>query len=743
MNNNSSPNPNNLNPNLGNVPLDGFVSSSQNLPQNIQSNLSQNIAQNFTPNSQQPNFGNQNPNFNQNQNSTFKPNQQQFYPNQNPQTFPQNPVFGNNQSQPTFPNQATTQPISQPFPQIPKPSTQNQPIPSDFSVNGVDFSAIKVEKPKGESKPNLFSKLWSKVTFSGLKNKNLYKFLIVLTGILTIVGIFASISFLTNKTQELYNKVNASLEISPQIAQGSPSRFVLNIENQNSVPIDNINVNLDFDSDFQFIRTLNNLIPSNIGGNNYNLGRIQALETGNNKSIVAFEGVLSGKIDKELYFGGKISYTANQKNYEQPIAKVKTLITSPDIRLTLDSRSQDVQNGGETEFNIKIKNIKEKEISDLQLKLDYPGGNTFSYINSELTSSLATQNKTTPDNGDNVWYIPKLPGLSETTLVLRGKVNTKDKQKLSFGANLNLKTADGSYQNISKTFKDINITVEPILIKTYINANDSQKTFKPEERLNFVIEYVNQSQNTIKEAQILGSIDDPSNLLDLGTIEFSGGSRAFVTNSQIQWIGNNTPQLASISPNSRGKLEYSVQVKKDILRTNLKQSDYTVRPEVKIKASNLQEVATTGPLYKMSSNINFKQTVAKITPEVTTQSNRERYRITWGITTQQNQIDELVVRTRTSLPASSWQSKSVNPFDQVKNINYNSANGDMEWKVDKLPPYSGIGEYRAFEISFELEFEKQPTQGETKLVENIAISAKDNYTGQNFNLQSESANARE
>jgi hypothetical protein len=685
----------------------------------------------------QPNNENyQNPNDqSQNANNGFygRPNNQYYNPNINPGYNQNKKVFAatpNNQNLNLAPKQIS--PIN------------SQPIIGDFSIGNVDITVPKAStldpvsiKKSGFSvgflKPN------TTAIFSGSRGKKILLGLTIFLSVLTIFGIFAGLNYFGNKNEIKYNDVVSTIEIPNQIAQGSPTKFVLNITNNNPVPIENISVIMDFDEDYQFVRGLNNITPTSLKGNSYNLGKIDAKETGANKSIIAFEGVLSGIIDKEAFFGGRISYTSNQKIYEQPIGKVKTLITSPDVKITFESKDQNVQNGGEAEFIVKIKNVKEKEISDLQLKLDYPGGNAFNYISSDFTSNIATQNKTTPDNGDNIWYIPKLPGLGEQTLILRGKVTTKDNQRISFGANLNLKTAEGSYQNIAKTFKDINITVEPISIKTYINSNNQLSTFAPDERLNFVIEYSNQSQNIIKDAQILGSVDDASGLLDLNSIEFTGGSRAFLSNSQIQWIGNNTPQLATINPSTRGKLEYSIKVKKDIIKPTLKQSDYTLRPQVKITASNLQEIFTTGPLYKMSSNISFVQKVEKIKPETETQQNRERFRVNWKINTQQNEVDNLIVKTRTSLPASSWQSKSISPFEQSKNINYNSGNGDIQWKVDKIPAYSGLDSSKAFEISFELEFETQPNQREQQLVEAIQISAKDNYTGQGFSLQNEAA----
>jgi hypothetical protein len=323
-----------------------------------------------------------------------------------------------------------------------------------------------------------------------------------------------------------------------------------------------------------------------------------------------------------------------------------------------------------------------------------------------------------------------LAGLTEQSLSVKGVLKVKSQQKVEFGAELSMKNASSTYRELAKAFKGVFVSSQPVIISTRIDKDN--KTIVPGETLKVSIDYFNQSQEVLKNVEILASIDDKSNLLDLNTFSFVGGSRVEVNNDKIQWTGINTPQLVTVTPQTRGKLNYTVKVKKDVLDKEKAQSEYSVKPQVQIQAANLQPISQSGDTYKMRSNLRFTQLpTEEVKIDNKTQANRRRYKLTWKVANEQNEIDDLVVKAFTRLPPSAWQKTSVTPAES--NLEYNSNNGEITWKIPKLESYTGIDEAKpAITVSFELEVEIQNGKNVT-LLESPTISAKDNYTGEVFN----------
>ncbi len=535
------------------------------------------------------------------------------------------------------------------------------------------------------------------------------------------------------------NNIQASIEGPKSLPQGSPGKWEVKIINNENTALQDLTIDLEFDKDFQVTQFLN-YQPINVGKNQFKVNLLEGIN-GQNNILIGFEGFLNAQVDLETIMQGKLSYTpkllSGQPNAQRQlqIAGLRTKIISPEIKLTIDTSNGSIQNGGEGTFIIKVKNTKEKDLQDLRLRMIYPAGNVFTYVSSQFVASNTAQNKTNPDNGDDTWYIPRLAGLTEQTLTVKGVVRVKSAQKIPFGTELSLKSENG-YKELAKAYRDLNVTSEPIAITTTIDKSGS--TFSPGETLKFAIDYVNQGQDLLKNVEILGFVDDVSSLLDYESITFVGGSRAFTNNNQIQWIGNNTPQLVSLAPQARGRLNYTIKVKQKVLDPSKNQSEYVLRPQVKIKASNLQEISSAGQLYKMKSNLRFSQTgkAEEIPQKNPTKKNLKRYLVSWQVKSEQNEIDGLQVRAFTRLPPSVWQSDSIRTEGTSgSNIDYNPNTGEITWRVEKIPAYTGNNENTpTIKVSFEMEVEIKNNENIT-LIEAPVTTARDNFTGENFNIK--------
>jgi Domain of unknown function DUF11 len=729
---------------------DNFSNNNQNnLNQNLQNNYNQPQYQGQNPanqnynNPNQAQFNQQKP-INQNQNyrsqstqpkpRSFSPSQLNELKNLRQQINPQSNFQQNNYTQ-SSQFQSNQPQYSQQNPQFNQETAYNQPQNADF---GISFAPPQSAQTPANQDQNLRPKFNLGDKFKGLWSK-LRLFIFGLIALLILSGIgFATWTFVPkynlNSTVNL-DKITANIVAPASLSQGTVGKWNVKIHNDQNFAIDDVQLELKYDQDFQ-TTNFPNYKPVNNTNNLFSIGKLDQFGVGTQDAVVDIEGFLNAQVDIETSMSGTLSFyavkengTKSEQKSELPISISKTKVTSPDVQLTITPAVGQVQNGGEAEFIIKVSNTKENDYQDLRLRLSYPAGNIFSYESSEFTASNTSQKITTPSDGDDTWYISRLAGLSEQTLTIKGKVAVKSEQKVPLKVTLSKRSNSGEYKDLKIAIKDILVINQPIVINTSFEKGGN--TFSSGETLKVNIDYFNQSQDTLKNVEILGFVNDKSNLLDLGSIAFTGGNRAFINNSQIQWTGNNTPQLVSLAPQVKGQLSYSINVKNNVINSNLAQGDYTLMPQVQIKAINLQEIISAGQEYKMNSSLRFGQADTQEVPIIAnTNANRKRYKLAWTLSNEQNQIDNIVIKTRTSLPPTAFIKNSVKK-PAGSELTYNPSNGEILFKLDKISPYTGLDEKKPeLIISFEFEIDQQSTS----LIDAPLLSAQDNFTAEFFNI---------
>jgi hypothetical protein len=745
---NNNPNNFNQNPpsNYNQPQYQGQNLASQNYPNPTIINTNQK----FPPpnqsqyNNLQPNIPNQNYNPQQPISRSFSPSQLNQLKNLRQQASPQPSFQPNNYNQIPQNQQFPNPQYNKPNPQFNQQPIYNQPLNADF---GISFgqSPVTPEIPTQASD----SKFDIKSKFGGLAGiwQKLRLFVFGLLALALIAGIgYGAWTFLPKPNLggvQTLDKIAATIAAPASLSQGTVGKWTIKIRNDQNFAIDDVQLELKYDQDFQ-TTNFPNYKPVNNTNNLFSIGKLDQFGVGTQDAVVDIEGFLNAQVDIETAMSGTLSFytikengTKSQQKSELPVAVSRTKVTSPDVQLTVTPSVGQVQNGGEAEFVIKVKNTKDADYQDLRLRLFYPAGNIFNYGSSQFTASNTSQKITTPNDGDDTWYISRLAGLSEQTLSVKGKVAVKSEQKVPLKVTLSKRSNGGEYKDLKTAIKDILVTNQPVVINT--SFEKAGNNFSAGETLKVNIDYFNQSQDTLKNVEILGFVNDKSNLLDLSTIAFTGGNRAFINNSQIQWTGNNTPQLVSLAPQQKGQLSYSIDVKSNVINSRKTQGEYIITPQVQIKAINLQEIVAAGEEYKMNSSLRFSQADTQEVPiPNNTNTNRKRYKLAWSFTSEQNQIDNIAIKTRTSLPPTAFIKNSIKK-PAGSELTYNSSNGEILFKLDKIASYTGIDEKKPeLVVSFEFEIDQQATN----LIEAPNLSAQDNFTGEFFNIIGKASETR-
>ncbi|MEM1312071.1 MAG: hypothetical protein AAGF07_01245 [Patescibacteria group bacterium] len=582
-----------------------------------------------------------------------------------------------------------------------------------------------------------------------IANELLHKWWLVLIIVLALavasVGIFAFLSQ-PEPVTGAFDNLEAKIEAPQTSPSGSPNRWKISLKNQEDVALQNITVSLNYDRAFRFTQAINP-DPSKPDGSEFTIARLDAAGQGTSEIIIQFEGTLTGNTDEETLMDGTVTYTPTpllssaNSTRSVLIQAAKTKITQPQVKVAVLPTQNSVQNGGEAEVNIVFQNTSERELRDIRIRLLYPEQGGFSYVSSQLQVADTSELKTTPDDGNNIWYIPSLPRLKEQTLKVVGKVFGADGVKATFGVNVDIRTSRNDYITLTQSSKDITIVAQPLVVTTTIENKDTNKLFSPGDTLNFVIDYRNKGTTVLRNVEILASVDDPANILDYSTAAFTGGDRGGINNRTIQWKGVNVPKLVNLSPQDGGQLRYSIRLSEaeKFIESGLSQNAYVVTPKVTASAENLQVVDFAGSLYKAKGLLLFDQEVVSkgVDPD---NSRRETFTVTWTLKSRQTSINDVVVKTKSSL-INGWLPSSITPAVDSSKLSYNDVTGDIIWQPGAISAYTGLRDNSPRSISFDLVVEapEGKTTKNITLFDTPVITGTDDFTAEKYQLTGQAA----
>ena len=192
------------------------------------------------------------------------------------------------------------------------------------------------------------------------------------TGFLTYKPINFNSNFqdTANKLVKI-NDTIVDLETSlPELAfSGQEVEYEVKFVNTSSLPLPNVKVEIAYPSDF----TLASADPSaDLGSNVWKYTELNPDE----EIIIKIKGAIKGKSNENKEFKFQLGLEEPNGFVNKQVEKSNLiLIVNPDINLTLEA-PENVVPGEEVEYKIKIENISDIAISDIELKLEFTEGLT-------------------------------------------------------------------------------------------------------------------------------------------------------------------------------------------------------------------------------------------------------------------------------------------------------------------------------------------------------------------------------
>ena len=621
---------------------------------------------------------------------------------------------------------------------------------NSYFTSDTNYAVTEVESKPGRFKLNpKFQARLNRIQQFLLKKWWLVLLVACAIGI-TFVAVFASIVFKSKGViSDKYENVSIQVQAPSNLAKGSPDTWQITITNQEPSALQNIEIDLNFDKNFEFLKAVTPS-PESTTGNKYLISRLDAKGDGISQAKIEFQGTTKGNLNEQIIIDGQVNYTPDaliraqnqgtlasninpRRTLEVP--EMKTTTTAAQVTMQFKASNDIVPNNGQAEFTLLYRNASEKDITKLRLKITYPDG--FTYVSSELKKDNFSPTQKKPDDSNNIWNIDNLPKLGEQTLVFRGNVSGSSDQTLRFVAEIQIQNGS-AYQTISSSDRGIQIASKPLAITSEI-TNKSGGNFNPGDTISVKVTYQNQGTNLVQNVDLIANISDPGELIDWSTAQSDGGNRASIGDQTVRWSGTNIPQLANLPVKAQGSVSFNVRLKSgnDFIKTFRDQNQYTLTPTVKASAQNVQNVDYTGATIKAGGNIEFSQKVSYVSTDPTN-SNRRKYIITWELKTIQNKVTGVTIKTRSPLNNTAWEPSSISPLSKVNQISYDPDNGNIIWNVGEVPAYSGISN-PIVSISFDLTTE---SPRDVTLLETARLIGIDDFTGVKYDQSVGDAKAK-
>lgn len=373
--------------------------------------------------------------------------------------------------------------------------------------------------------------------------------------------------------------------------------------------------------------------------------------------------------------------------------------------------------GEDFAVNVSYKNTSDIDLKDLRLKIDYPAG--FEFKKSDLDPDLST----------NVWDLGDLRKGSENEFKITGNLIGPEKSKHDFRARVEAGFLGEVYQIAEKT-ASVGLVASPLSLQVLLNDSPESRVVVPSEELSYTIAYVNNGsqayRNLIIKVQLRGEMFDFATIQSDGIVNPLG--------SPIVWNSATNPELAVITPDSSGAVEFRIRSLSTYPIKRLSDKNFVLKVDARAESS--KTVAVSSLESKIRGNISvdaqafFRDAAAgilnsgPIPPKVGAPTN---YTVHWILKNYSSDVSDVSVRA--TLP-SGVRFTNVTKTNAPTNVVYDESARIVSWRFDKLPATKGVVD-KPMEAIFQIEATPGPEFINTymPLIGETTITAKDDFTG--------------
>lgn len=571
---------------------------------------------------------------------------------------------------------------------------------------------------------------WSKPQ-KGLSPKH-KKIWIIVSGstllvVLIIIGAFTYRWWQKNAFHQ--DRVEISFEGPKEADSTQVNKYIIHYKNDNRVSLKNAEIKLTYSENFEPIDNVNlkflNAVSSKIF-----IGDIKPKSEGS----VELKGVFYAPKDSPVYLYGSINFVPSNGSEELSMEnQIGVNITADPVLLDI-AAPQQIVDGYDISYVIDYKNLDNKRINDVRIKVDFPEGFQMSDC------------QPMPSEKKPVWYVGNLEANQGGKITIRGQMSGNEGDDKIAAVSLGRMGSDGNFVVFNRQEATTRITLPVLSIKQSLQpiSGNTGNIINAGDVLKYSVTYKNTGSIGMRDAiitvKILGKI------LDFSRIKVEKGFFDDKT-SMITWKASDVPGLANIGSQNEGSVNFSIPVKSKIPVESEKDKNYVVSSIAKIDSEDIPKsngerlIGSNRLELKLASKVLFDTTAYYSDSKIKNSGPipmkvglETTFAVHWSVVNISNDISNAKVIA--SLPSGLRWTGNIFPADEK--ISYNERTNQIVWDAGMIGAGSGAIN-PAREVEFQVGVTPQSNQlGEPiTLVNQSVFTAKDTFVDKDINIQNE------
>lgn len=542
---------------------------------------------------------------------------------------------------------------------------ENQNLPNPEPATEPTFTKKVIETPILDAELRNQINEFHEPGFKGFYNANKFYFFAIFLGLI-VIAVLAYFAFRKEAVvQPKEANISIVTDVPETIASGGEAVYKVTVQNNDSKKLVNVELELAYPEGITYESSVPN--SENLSGSIF---KVPDLIPGQNAALF-IKTKVNGNVNDEKTLGIKLHYKLSSFNSEfikESSAKVRLVASDVIINLEGPTNSNNAQL---VLYNLTYSNNSNRDIANARIKLIYPDGFSFA------------QSQPVPDLSNDTWTVLNLPKNASSTITIQGTfTNSRPGESKTLTAQFLILGEGGNFfvQNTDTAITAISSL--PLLITQELRDNQTG-IVNPGETLNYVISYQNNGTTAASGVNI--QLDLNSKVLDLGSIRAEGGQ---VSNNSISWNASGVSKLATLSPNQKGELYFSVKVNSPASKDSIK--NLMVESQVSIRSNeyttpfpgNALNLKVSSPA-SLSSTLNFVS--GQLPPQV---GQNTVYQVNISLTNSSNDYAGGVLTAFIPLPPGAFNMESVNAREK-QSVQFDTSTGKLTWNFAGLPANTG------------------------------------------------------
>ena len=547
------------------------------------------------------------------------------------------------------------------------------------------------------------------------------KFFLFSLGFVALALIIVAITFFTGGNTVSNGNIDLQVAGNSFTAGGDQLPLTVRITNKNATALELTDLFVEYDKG-----------GDATGGaahvrDDHSLGTIDPGKTASQNIFVTLYGQEGSSQDIDLTLQYHIS--GSNAVFVKTLTFPVTLSSAP-IALSSDIPTTITPNQP-LSFTVKVVSNSKSTVSDMLLHVDYPDGFQFD----SATPSANSLNDT--------WNLGDMAPGAEKDITIKGTLLGQNGDDRAF--HITTGAADAAdATTIGLTYnslvQDVSLVNPFLQADLAINGSSDQSVpVTSSSTVNVAVNYANNLTTQVTDATVTVALT--GNALNASSI--SSGNEGFYdsSNNTVTWDSTNAPELASIQPGDHGSLDFSFKV----LPLYSPGGSLISNPVITFSVSITGKQPDAGGTVAQISGTETKTAIVTsdlgfsagayyaagpfsntgMLPPVANQPTT--YTVTWTVTNTANALSGGVATAL--LPTYVDWLGTTSPSSE--SISYDDTTRTVTWNIGQVAPGAGTtGTARA--VSFQVRLNPSTSQIGTapELVQEIAVSAKDTYTGE-------------